>query len=266
TDKTVAELTANIGLGNATNSFGDLVSVNAKDLTIAAAGNLNFGNVLTSGNFNATAGNNLDLGVASVGGNLVAISIGGSVTTADTVHVTGASSFSAPSGMVIGLFDGLPTGGVPPSAPTPLPEAITGSAPIQPPAIPVLNTVISAHGTDSASGSTDASGITTRGAATSGGFTEAKTLGIAEPVSAIFVYSIPESTFSHSDLKAVIALDVRMFDGSLLPEWLTFDPVRKMLIGTAPKGVHGEFKIRITAKDQFGGEAFSVLTVKISNK
>jgi hypothetical protein len=88
-------------------------------------------------------------------------------------------------------------------------------------------------------------------------------LGFAEPKSAAFVYSIPESTFSHRDIKAVIALEARLSDGAPLPAWMSFDPVRKVLTGTVPKGVKGEYKIRVIATDQYGGEAYSELTVKL---
>jgi filamentous hemagglutinin family protein len=101
------------------------------------------------------------------------------------------------------------------------------------------------------------------GTVVTGGFTDAKVLGFAEPKSSAFVYSIPESTFSHRDIKAVIALEARLSDGSPLPTWMSFDPVRKVLTGTVPKGVKGEYKIRVIAKDQYGGEAFSELTVKV---
>ncbi|MEI8355700.1 MAG: putative Ig domain-containing protein [Deltaproteobacteria bacterium] len=97
----------------------------------------------------------------------------------------------------------------------------------------------------------------------SGRFTEAKLLIISQPVSASFIYPIPESTFSHSNPTAQVALEARMAYGSPLPAWMSFDPVRKVIMGTPPEGATGGFEIRITAKDQFGGEAQTFLKITV---
>ena len=54
-----------------------------------------------------------------------------------------------------------------------------------------------------------------------------------------------------------------MADGSPLPLWMSFNPVRKVITGTPPKGVGGEYQITIIARDQFGEEAKTVLRINI---
>ena len=54
-----------------------------------------------------------------------------------------------------------------------------------------------------------------------------------------------------------------MADSSPLPAWMSFDPVRKVIMGTPPRGVVSEFEIRITARDQFGGEAQTILKLNV---
>jgi Putative Ig domain len=58
-------------------------------------------------------------------------------------------------------------------------------------------------------------------------------------------------------------LTVKMVDGSPLPAWMKFDPVKKVVSGTPPHGVKGEFKVIVLANDQFGGEARSEMSIKV---
>ena len=120
----------------------------------------------------------------------------------------------------------------------------------------------STGGTDAADSSTT-SASAPGGKSVSGGFTDAKPLVLAQSLASSFIYAIPESTFSHSNPKAVVALEARMSDGSPLPAWMTFNPVRKVITGIPPKGVAGEFLIKIIARDQFGGEAQTVLKMNV---
>ena len=78
-----------------------------------------------------------------------------------------------------------------------------------------------------------------------------------------FIYPIPQDTFSHSDAKATILLTVRMADGLPLPAWMSYDPVKKVIIGIPPQGMTGEYEIVVIANDQFGGEARTKLKVKV---
>jgi len=94
------------------------------------------------------------------------------------------------------------------------------------------------------------------------GFLTVKPLAL-EPMSLSFVYPIPESTFPHSDPNAVVEILTRMEDGSPLPPWMLFDPVHKIVSGTAPKGTTGAFRIMLIARDQLGQEAVTILTITI---
>ena len=114
-------------------------------------------------------------------------------------------------------------------------------------------------GTDGSSTSVSALG----GRSASGGFTEAKPLIIAQPAASAFTYPIPESTFSHSNPAAQVTLEAKMVDGAPLPAWMSFDPVSKVITGTPPAGAVGEFEIKIIAKDQFGGEAQTLLKMNV---
>jgi len=44
---------------------------------------------------------------------------------------------------------------------------------------------------------------------------------------------------------------------------MSFDPVRKIITGIPPKGTSREYNIRITDRDQFGGEAQTVLKMDV---
>jgi hypothetical protein len=153
-------------------------------------------------------------------------------------------------------------GGTPVQLPV-MPDPATGGTipgtPVDPVAIPVAPASIGSAGLDNGSGAATAPG----GTSVSGGFINARQLVLEQPVSGMFIYPIPENTFSHNNSKAIVALEARMADGAPLPEWMAFDSVRKIVSGTAPKGVSGEFKIILIARDQFGGEARTVLRVKV---
>jgi hypothetical protein len=94
------------------------------------------------------------------------------------------------------------------------------------------------------------------------GFLSVKPLTL-QPMSSTFIYPIPESTFPHSDPKAVVEILTCMEDGSPLPSWMLFDPVHRVVSGTAPKGVTGAFRIMLIARDQLGQEAVTFLTITI---
>jgi hypothetical protein len=120
--------------------------------------------------------------------------------------------------------------------------------------------------TASSDGDDKSSATVPVGTSVSGGFTAARPLELAQSVSASFIYPIPESTFSHSNPNAVIALEARLSDGSALPAWMSFDPVRKIITGTPPQGISNEYEVTIIARDQFGGEAKTVLRINVGEK
>ena len=173
----------------------------------------------------------------------------------------------------------VPTEQIPLPTPGPPLSVTTIVVPVQPPPLPSFDTAGTPAG-ETLSGGTSTGGTSTGrietganssstaasapgGKTVSGGFTDAKPLTVAQSVATAFIYQIPESTFSHSNPKAVVALDVRLADGSPLPAWMSFDPARKIISGTPPIGSSSEYNISISAKDQFGGEAQIVLKMYV---
>ncbi|MFZ4525347.1 MAG: MBG domain-containing protein [Chlorobium sp.] len=99
--------------------------------------------------------------------------------------------------------------------------------------------------------------------ASSGGFIAGSTIEVPEPAEKYFVFSMPESMFSHSNPDAVISLEVASVNGSSIPSWMSFDPERKIISGTPPKEAAGEYRVELIARDQFGGELITVVLIKI---
>ena len=97
----------------------------------------------------------------------------------------------------------------------------------------------------------------------SGGFVDAKPLTVALVETTAFITPLPQNIFTHSDARATILLAVRMADGTALPVWMTFDPGKRVITGTPPKGVTGEFNVVVIASDQFGGEAHAEMKVVV---
>jgi hypothetical protein len=97
---------------------------------------------------------------------------------------------------------------------------------------------------------------------TPGSFSAVDTIVIPEAAETFFTCSL-QSMFTHSNPEAVISLDVRSVNGSSLPDWMSFDPVQKVISGTPPKEATGEYQLELVAKDQFGGEARTTVLIKV---
>ena len=95
------------------------------------------------------------------------------------------------------------------------------------------------------------------------GFIAGNTIEVPEAAETFFIFPLPVSLFSHSDPDAVISLEVQSVNGSSIPFWMSFDPVRKVISGKAPKEAKGVYRVELVAKDQFGEHARSVLLIKI---
>jgi hypothetical protein len=80
---------------------------------------------------------------------------------------------------------------------------------------------------------------------------------------AFFILPIPQGTFRHNNPDAVVSIEVRLVNGSSIPSWMSFDPGQKVLSGTPPEKAKGEYQVELTAKDQFGGEARTILVVNV---
>ncbi|MBV5341589.1 MAG: hypothetical protein J0665_18870, partial [Deltaproteobacteria bacterium] len=104
---TLASTGGNIALSNSDNTFGGLVSVAAKNITLAAAGDLSIGSATASGNLSTTASKNLNLDNVTVGGNLAATSLHGNVFMTNSVVVAGSNTIEAPDGTISGFITTL---------------------------------------------------------------------------------------------------------------------------------------------------------------
>ncbi len=93
-------------------------------------------------------------------------------------------------------------------------------------------------------------------------FITVDTIVIPEAAETFFTCSLL-SMFTHSNPEAVISLDLHSVNGSSLPEWMSFDPVQKVISGTPPKEATGEYQLELVAKDQFGGEARTTVLFKV---
>ena len=89
------------------------------------------------------------------------------------------------------------------------------------------------------------------------------TIEAHEPAMAFFILPIPEGTFKHNNPQAVISIEVRLLNGSSIPSWMSFDPKQKVLSGTPPQDAKGDYQVELIAKDQFGGEARTVVFVNV---
>ena len=143
---------------------------------------------------------------------------------------------------------------------TPPPVNVPELAPVTPPPLPVIAAQPVQPPATTSSQATDTPG---GGGFVSGSFVEAKPMAVTMVEATAFIYPIPQDTFSHSDAKATILLTVRMADGLPLPAWMSYDPVKKVIIGIPPQGMTGEYEIVVIANDQFGGEARTKLKVKV---
>ena len=89
------------------------------------------------------------------------------------------------------------------------------------------------------------------------------TIEAHEPAMEFFILPIPQGTFKDNNPEAVISIKVGLVNGSSIPSWMSFDPKQKILSGTPPPDAKGEYKVELIAKDQFGGEARTVVLVKV---
>ena len=117
-----------IDLNNSGNTFGGSVSVAARDITLAATGNLSIGSAIASGNLITSASKDLALDNVQVAGNLAATSLHGSVFMTNSVQVAGSNTIEAPDGTIRGFITSLVMSIFRPSVAVETAEATGGSA------------------------------------------------------------------------------------------------------------------------------------------
>jgi hypothetical protein len=81
----------------------------------------------------------------------------------------------------------------------------------------------------------------------------------------LIVFLIPKDTFEHTDAEAKIILTATMVDGTALPTWLIFDPLKGEFRGVAPQDFTGDLIIKILARDDFGRQAETTVKINIES-
>ncbi|MBB2483636.1 DUF4347 domain-containing protein [Mitsuaria sp. WAJ17] len=74
---------------------------------------------------------------------------------------------------------------------------------------------------------------------------------------------LPASTFSHSDSREQVTVEIRLADGRPLPSWLKFDPVKGTLSGQAPAGLNQRLSIEMIARDSKGHRVSSHMDIDV---
>ncbi|MGM9516181.1 putative Ig domain-containing protein, partial [Roseateles sp. DB2] len=74
---------------------------------------------------------------------------------------------------------------------------------------------------------------------------------------------LPASTFTHTDSKEQITVEIRLADGRPLPSWLKFDPVTGTLSGQAPAGLSQRLNIEVIARDSKGHRVSSHMQIDV---
>jgi hypothetical protein len=75
-------------------------------------------------------------------------------------------------------------------------------------------------------------------------------------------FVIPQDMFAHTDPNAVVRLEAKLADGSILPSWLSFDSQTGAFRGVAPDG-RAILDLIITAHDDSGREATVSITLEL---
>jgi hypothetical protein len=79
-----------------------------------------------------------------------------------------------------------------------------------------------------------------------------------------FQFTIPETTFQDVDAGDTLQLAVTLSDGRSLPDWLTFNPVTRILTGTPTPTTQGQLSLQVTARDRQGASATDALILSIT--
>jgi hypothetical protein len=76
-------------------------------------------------------------------------------------------------------------------------------------------------------------------------------------------YIVPMDAFVHTDSTAQVTLTAQMIDGTALPSWLIFDSEKGEFKGIPPTDFVGELVIKVTARDQEGRQAETILRIRV---
>jgi len=75
--------------------------------------------------------------------------------------------------------------------------------------------------------------------------------------------TVPADAFAHTQPKAIVRLAAVLQDGRPLPGWVQFNGQTGQFTGDAPKGVTGELKIKLIARDLNGREAVALFRINV---
>ena len=85
----------------------------------------------------------------------------------------------------------------------------------------------------------------------------------AATIGAPFTLTIAANTFTDPDIGDTLTLSARLANSTLLPAWLTFDPVTGQFSGTPGVGDAGIYNIEVRAIDTAGAAANDVFTLSV---
>ena len=75
--------------------------------------------------------------------------------------------------------------------------------------------------------------------------------------------SVPADAFAHTQPKAIVRLAAVLQDGRPLPTWVQFNGQTGQFTGEVPKGLNGELKIKLIARDLNGREAIALFRINV---
>jgi hypothetical protein len=75
--------------------------------------------------------------------------------------------------------------------------------------------------------------------------------------------SVPADAFAHTQPKAIVRLTAVLQDGKPLPAWVEFNGQTGQFTGEVPKGLKGELKIKLVARDLEGREATALFRINV---
>ena len=75
--------------------------------------------------------------------------------------------------------------------------------------------------------------------------------------------TVPADAFAHTQPKAIVRLAAVLQDGRPLPAWVQFNGQTGQFTGEVPKGVTGELKIKLIARDLNGREAIALFRINV---
>ena len=80
-----------------------------------------------------------------------------------------------------------------------------------------------------------------------------------------FTFTFAENTFADVDLNDVLTYTATLENGSMLPEWLTFNAGTRTFSGTPANGDVGVINVKVTATDSANATASEVFALRVTN-